>query len=56
MLDNQAPDFDCPDENLVALNAFYDFYLVIGFDQTNSAPYMYASFFIVVKVLQIINI
>ena len=34
--DNQAPDFGCPDENLVALNIFYDFCLVIGFDQTNS--------------------
>ena len=31
--DKQAPDFGCPDENLVALNVFYDFCLVIGFDQ-----------------------
>ena len=36
MLDNQAADFGCPDENLVALNVFYAFCLVIGFDQTNS--------------------
>ena len=33
MLDNQAPDFGCPDKNLVALNIFYDFYLVMGFDK-----------------------
>ena len=35
MWDNQAPDFGCPDENLVALNVLYEFCLVIGFDQTN---------------------
>ena len=35
MQDNQALDFGCPDENLVALNVFYDFCLVVGFDQTN---------------------
>ena len=56
MPDNQARDLGCPDENLVTLNVFYDFCLVIGFDQTNSTPYQYASLFIVVKVLQIINI
>ena len=54
MLDNQAPDFGCPDKNLVALNIFYDFYLVIGFDQTKRP--LFASVFIVVKVLQIVNI
>ena len=51
MPDNQAPDFGCPDENLVALKVFYDFCLVIGFDQTNSTPLsQYASVFIVVRV------
>ena len=38
MPDNQAPDFGCPDENLVAFNIFYDFCLVIGFDQTYITP------------------
>lgn len=38
MPDNQAPDFGCPDDDLVVLNIFYDFCLVIGFDQTNNTP------------------
>ena len=38
MLGNQASDLACPDENLVARNVFYNFSLVIGFDQTNSTP------------------
>ena len=58
MLDNLAPDFGCPDEDLVVLNIFYGFYLVIGFDQKKKYPYQYVSVFIhvVLEVLQIINI
>ena len=56
MPDKQARDLGCPDENLVAFNVSYDFFQVIGFEQTNSTPYQYPTVFIAVKVLQIINI
>ena len=42
--DNPAPDFGCPDEDWVALNIFYEFCQLVGFDLTFNNPISFPLF------------